>query len=180
MIYSLIPFSPLGLEVSLDAEISFDGPFVTVNYLLNDPNRVVKLPPISAQPQFKDGLYHSTCFELFVSCGKTYLEWNFSPSLDWSVFGFDSYRSRVDADWSRIPLPSVKLLSSQISDKTQLQAKVELPQTFYNVIGVRSTEDLSASITSVLDLGDRLAYMAIKHCGAKPDFHLSESFVVKL
>src|SRR5690606_16064169 len=45
-----------------------------------------------------EGLYQSTCFEVFIACQNRYLEWNFSPSLEWSGYAFSSYRSRVPVD----------------------------------------------------------------------------------
>jgi hypothetical protein len=52
--------------------------------------------PESASPARADNLWEATCFEAFVGLGdEAYLEFNFSPSGEWSAYRFDRYREKM-------------------------------------------------------------------------------------
>src|SRR5579862_3082725 len=58
----------------------------------------VKLPSAVA-PRRADELWRTTCFEAFVrpASAGAYCEFNFAPSTEWAAYGFDSYRSGMQA-----------------------------------------------------------------------------------
>ena len=51
--------------------------------------------PAPAGGERADGLWRTTCFELFVkpAGGAGYFEFNFSPSSQWAAYRFEGYRS---------------------------------------------------------------------------------------
>lgn len=58
---------------------------------MGDVSRLRVPPP--APPVRTDGLWRTTCFELFVgSNGTSYREYNLSPSGAWAAYQFDDYR----------------------------------------------------------------------------------------
>ena len=50
--------------------------------------------PSPATPMRRDGLWQTTCLELFIAGqGASYREFNFAPSREWAAYMFDGYRS---------------------------------------------------------------------------------------
>lgn len=178
MIYQLSCFSSSSRDIEASVEVSL-GDCLEVSYNLSDPSKNIFWPQSVSSPQFQERLYEATCFEFFVRSGEYYLEWNFSPNLNWAVYAFSSYRSTVKVERAKIPVPLVVCDHSD-SSRVVLSAKVDLFNTIKNTIDIKPSDDLKASATCVLDLGDCLGYWAVTHSGNKPDFHLPESFSIKL
>jgi hypothetical protein len=64
-------------------------------------SRFVIPEPSDEEPQRKEDLWETTCFEAFLRVPgvKDYREWNFAPSGDWAAFDFKSHRDgRTDGD----------------------------------------------------------------------------------
>lgn len=67
------------------------------------PSRFVIPEPAEEEPQRKEDLWETTCFEAFLRVPgvNNYREWNFAPSGDWAAYDFKSHRDgRTDADVS--------------------------------------------------------------------------------
>ena len=126
----------------------------------------LRVPPASGQPSPRDGLWRHTCFEVFVgSAGSAaYREFNFSPSGDWAAYAFGAPRVR---DPSAEPLRSPRLACTRTAHRLTLDAWLPwaaLPPG----IDAGALVGLSAVIET-LDGG--LAYWALRHPAARPDFH---------
>lgn len=127
----------------------------------------VVIPP-AATPARADGLWHSTCFELFLATGgSTYREFNFSPSGEWAAYQFNGYRSE-QADYTPFIEPAVAM------DKGR---------TVLTLTAFLDPRELagcpSASLSAVVE--ERVAgfsYWAAIHAGSKPDFHNPACFVL--
>ncbi|MBK9323090.1 MAG: hypothetical protein IPM97_09165 [Bdellovibrionaceae bacterium] len=117
----------------------------------------------------QEGLWQSTCFEVFLSpLGHSqYYEFNFALTPAWNVYVFDAYREpqppRGTADFA---------LKEMHWNKQQSQLTVKLESTTRLPL-------FQASLTAVLEeKNSKKHYCALTHRGLKPDFHLRESFTL--
>ncbi len=130
-----------------------------------DPHRLIVPDP--ASPQRADGLWRTTCLEVFVQAGRGYYEFNLSPSGQWAAYRFNSYRQGMaEAD---IEAPA--LSTERDVGGFQLTARMELPRD----------ADGRLALSAVIEQtdGDK-TYWALAHPSDKPDFHHSDSFVLDL
>ncbi|MBC7661032.1 MAG: DOMON-like domain-containing protein [Chitinophagaceae bacterium] len=125
-------------------------------------------------PCFRDELWKHTCFEAFIQDPKSsaYWEFNFSPSRDWAIYRFASYRSRIVTE-GELPF---ELLIQQERYPRQLIMKVKIKGT----PGVK-LDGGRAGLSAVLEhKDDSRSYWALTHLGDKPDFHTIKSFIINL
>ena len=116
-----------------------------------------------------DDLWRHTCMEVFVGTAAAgpYLEFNFAPDGRWAGFRFSGYRASM-APLTAIRSPRIELRTG--SDRLLLSADVALPSEL-------AAARLRLGITAVVENTDRqLEYWALRHCGARPDFHHPDSF----
>lgn len=125
--------------------------------------------PQFADPVRADGLWKTTCFELFAqpNGGDTYFEFNFSPSFEWAAYAFDGYRSGMrelpcdDPEIAVTPAPSFFV---------SVEAMPELPLV-----------PMRINLTAVIEEADGTkSYWALAHPAEKPDFHHPDGFVLEL
>ncbi len=104
--FRLIPFEKLGEALALSCKVRLLDAALNLEFSLSGALDDILLPSASHTPRFVDGLWRRTCFEFFLSRGNqdAYLEWNFSPSGDWAVYVFDSYRKESAAGLHICPL----------------------------------------------------------------------------
>lgn len=132
--------------------------------------------PDARPAEAADELWRHTCCELFVRAAgeAAYREFNFSPSGQWASYRFSAYRIR---DVSRpnhiLPAPRIEFASS--ADGWTLRARLAaaaLPKA--------AAAQIELGIAVVLEAADAsLSYWALRHAAARPDFHHSESFVLR-
>ena len=126
----------------------------------------ILLPSLSPASR-TDGLWKTTCFELFIKPDDTdrYFEFNFSPSTAWAAYAFEGYRSGM------CDLP------------------IEPPRIEGREDGVRVTLDLSSlpeppwhvGLSAIIQEKDGIkSYWALAHPPGKPDFHHPDCFVLEL
>jgi hypothetical protein len=135
----------------------------------------VRVPP--EQPLGRaNGLWTHTCFEAFISARglPRYYEFNFSPSGQWAVYRFDSYRKGMSpADVSTPPHLAVR----RGEESLELEATIRLQ----DLGALQSAHTLKLALSAVLeDDGGNLSYWALKHAPDKPDFHHPDGFVLEL
>lgn len=119
-----------------------------------------------------DGLWQSTCFELFLKRpeGSDYLEFNFAPSHEWAAYQFDDYRAGM-AELEVAP-PHIKTM--QDDDAFQLVVEVELPTKWRAgpiVVGVSAV---------IAEKNGQKSYWALAHPAGQPDFHHKDCFALQL
>lgn len=116
----------------------------------------------------RDGLYRSTCAEIFVRRSESYLEFNFSPSGEWCVYFFNAYRQR-----NQMPIealnPLIRFCREWNDGRLRLDLKIDLHAFFMRLNW--SVNALLWQPTMVLDHGSDRSYWAIVHPGSSPDFH---------
>lgn len=151
------PDAPPGAIHTIDADLRrISRGAVATFRAIGDASRLVIPQPSS--PVRTDGLWKTTCFEIFVGDASTeYDEYNLSPSGAWAAYHFDDYRSGMGTKEA-----TVEIDSSADSKGLTLIAKIE------------SQFPLPASVglTAVIEESDgRIRYWATTFAPGKPDFH---------
>lgn len=146
-----------------------------LRYFLDGEIERIALPPRGIARR-AERLWQHTCFEAFVARrdARAYCELNFSPSEEWSAFGFSAYREGM----SQILLqrdPSIAVSVSE--DRLALEAVVG-PEILLALPGASS---LRLALSAVVEETDgRLSYWALAHPAERPDFHHRDGFVLPL
>ena len=127
--------------------------------------------PAWAPPVRRDELWRTTCFELFLMAKDgRYFEFNLSPSCEWAVYAFDSYRSGMTALAVGV-VPEIVFKNA--GDSFSLEVDIDLGQ----VPPGQMTMALSAVIE---ELDGTKSYWALAHPPGKPDFHHPTCFAATL
>ena len=135
----------------------------------------LRIPP-PARPGAADELWKHTCFEVFLGApGEPgYREYNFSPSGQWAIYGFHTWRERIE-DYA--PAAKPEILFAPEDDGLVLEARV--PAELLPVVPAGS--DLQVSLAAVIERKDgRFEHWALRHVAAHPDCHARETFVLTL
>ena len=122
----------------------------------------------------RDGIWQSTCMELFISTPsmQRYWEYNFCPSGDWNIYQLSSYRSNLQAE-PNCRQPSITQNSHAGGD--ELAVITQLPPALID------QQDLILAITAVVEQrNDHLSYWALHHGGSEADFHRRDGFQLRL
>jgi hypothetical protein len=128
-------------------------------------------PPL-LEPKRTDGLWQTTCFELFLKPedSPAYFEVNCSPSCEWAVYAFDAYREGMrDQPVGRDPEISV----SEAGETFWLYVKLD-----GSLIGPGPSR---LGLSAVIEEKDGTkSYWALHHPPGNPDFHHPAGFVLEL
>ncbi len=130
----------------------------------------LRVPPRSARPARRTGLWNGTVFEAFLARdrdeGSPYIELNVSPSGDWNAFGLQSYRTG---------LAELLLATAPRIDVSACEGLLRVECAW------ERGEARVASLAAVLEhAGGALSHWALAHTGREPDFHRRDSFVLEL
>ncbi len=122
-------------------------------------------------PVRRDGLWNTTCFELFLMCEDgQYFEFNISPSAEWAIYAFDSYRNGMrvlEVDVS----PHIEF--SQTIDTFAVEADIDF--------GPIPSGPLRLGLSAVIEETDGTkSYWALAHPPGAPDFHHPSCFTISL
>lgn len=121
--------------------------------------------PALAAPERADGLWKTTCFELFLGfAGKAYREFNFSPSTRWASYDFADYRE----GGANAVLPAAPVIVAGREG-----VAVTLPAAVLDGAVV-------AGLTAVINEGGHISYWALAHDTPRPDFHRRSCFTLQL
>jgi hypothetical protein len=132
-----------------------------------DLTRLV-LPP-AQQPCRADGLWRTTCFELFVRDeGERYREFNFSPSTQWAAYRFRAHREGREPLAVQSP-PIIRSSSGPSGFLLSASIRVDIP--------AKARVGLSVIIE---ETGGRMSYWALAHPEGDPDFHHRDCFALDL
>ncbi|MBB6122446.1 DOMON-like domain-containing protein [Sphingobium subterraneum] len=122
------------------------------------------LLPSPAAPQRTDGLWQTTCFELFIEDGTgDYSEFNFAPSMQWAAYRFSGYRQGMND----LPLSAPRVEPMEEGIRVTLDFPVENGARF----------GLSAVIEEV---DGTKSCWALAHPPGKPDFHHPDCFALQV
>ena len=151
------------------------GGMLRLRYLL-EAHVARLLIPASAASERTDELWRHTCFEAFISIGDEpwYYELNLSPSSQWALYRFDSYRQGI----APVPVSSPPEIAVRRSEyRLEVDATVQIAE-LPELIG---DAPLRLALAAVLEADDgSLSYWALQHPPGKPDFHRAEGFTARL
>jgi len=154
-------------------EVEFDRPsrsLLRVRYTVTGDLSAIVVPP-PAEPLRTDGLWESTCFELFLRREDEdgYLELNFAPSGEWAAYAFRGYRSGMVQ--AAVPGPP-EIRTRVTADRLEVAVAVSpwLADGPYTM-----------NIAAILQnrTGNR-TFWAVSHAGDAPDFHHPSCFIEQL
>ncbi|OCQ90115.1 hypothetical protein BCD64_19500 [Nostoc sp. MBR 210] len=174
--FSLQPFESDNLlpDVQIIGNIARNDYQLMISYnLIGHLTNIIIAPP-SDTPTRKDGLWEDTCFEFFVGIkdSECYWEFNLSPAKHWNVYRFTGYRQGMEAETALTTLP---FNIEHQADIFTLNLDLDLVKI------VASNQDIDVAITTVVkQKNDQVSYWALAHKGAEPDFHLRDSFLIRL
>ena len=166
----LHPDSLCAAATRIEADIARPSPGgLILSYVVSGRIGDLRWPPV-VEPARADELWRHTCFEAFVrpSAGPAYYEFNFSPSTQWAVYRFDSYRSGIRVA-TEIGAPRIEVRSSATT--STLQATLELN-------GLSSPFHLGLSAVIEETNGGK-SYWALAHPPGKADFHHADCFTLE-
>ena len=166
--YSLVAhpdYPPLAVRgVEVDVLGGYDD--VLLTYRIAGAVKVVT--PAWVLSERADGLWQTTCFELFLRFddGERYVEFNFSPSTRWAAYAFDGYREGMAA-LPRDVDPFIERNGEGIEVDCDLGG---LPRG-----------ELAMALTAVIEEeGGVKSYWALAHPPGAPDFHHPACFAARL
>ena len=166
------PQTPCQAIQGIDAVITAaPGDVLTLAFVLECDFSRLRIPA-PRSPRRVDGLWAHSCFELFVMAGDgpAYREFNVSPSGEWAVYAFRSYREGEALDVELAPGVAVR----RTSNRLQLDAKIR--QDF-----LPPGRPLRLGLSAVMeDVDGKLSYWALQHSPGKPDFHHIDAFALQL
>lgn len=161
---------PLAVSSVQARILSLDAHWLTLRWLVEGAGQMV-LPPFAGKRR-ADGLWQTTCFELFVKPdgGDAYVEFNLSPSQSWAAYDFSAYRQGMaERPTPRNPVCTPRRGQSMLIFDAAIPAAALPPMPW--------AFGLSAVIE---EEGGRKSYWAIAHREDKPDFHCEACFAAKL
>ncbi|MBB1125052.1 DOMON-like domain-containing protein [Thiospirillum jenense] len=150
-----------------------------VDFTLIDALDRVYLPPATSS-QSTDGLWQSTCFEIFIGLPNTcaYIELNASPSGQWASYQFTSYRARDVAQDHQLR-PYIKQRRGT-ARHFALQVVFTLPARLCGS-DATNADSYAVGLAAVIAARDgSLSYWALHHASARPDFHHAASRVLPI
>jgi hypothetical protein len=129
------------------------------------------VPPFAGKGR-AEGLWRTTCFELFLKPlgGEAYCELNLSPSERWNAYDFDAWRAGMrERPFPREPECTMRQGSSFAIFDAAIPA-AGLPAS-----------DCAMGLAAVIEeAGDTMSYWALAHPEDKPDFHAPACFAAAL
>ena len=165
-----------GVVESIQSRIScVEGNLLTINYSATGDLARLTIPAQGASGR-ADRLWEHTCFEAFlrVDNDSSYYEFNFSPSGEWAAYWFRGYR---DGGPFAGEGAASDIRVRRSAHCLELDAVVHLNR----LPAMRLSALLRIGLSAVIEASDgTLSYWALKHTGAKPDFHHPDSFAIEL
>ena len=161
------PDRPPSAVQSVSVEVCRDGDELLLTFTVEGLEHVAL--PERAAPSRNDGLWKTTCCELFLAPvgSDAYFEFNYSPSTQWAAYRFDSYR----AGGCDLALSVAPHVGREAAFLVQVRQNLsDLPPGPFKM-----------SLTAVIEETDGTkSYWALAHAPGPPDFHNRASFIATL
>lgn len=175
--HPLFPYEQNTAKVSLSGTVERrDEKTLVLTYDIIDPRGVLKNAPQGAEQNIEGNalvraheLWKDTCFELFWSePGKeNYFECNVNVEGKWNVYTFDSYRN---------PKPPVEASEYRVTKVAVGEGMIEAEIVCNETLPL----SLECALTAIVNTEEGEFFYATAHKGKEPDFHVRESFVVRV
>jgi hypothetical protein len=155
-----------GIEASVARSA---GGKLKVAYVLEGEIDGLRIPP-PGPARIAERLWQHTCCEIFIAGmhGRSYHEFNLSPSGEWAAYAFARYRKGALLD---DPALTPRITVSRGADRLELSALVPVKDEGKVRIGLAAV---------VEDNEGTLSYWALRHVAAKPDFHHPDAFAMEV
>jgi hypothetical protein len=167
--YSLVahPDTPPAAVREITARITPDGDWLRLRWRIEGAHKLV-VPPFAGKGR-ADGLWQTTCFELFLQVpGEAdYTELNLSPSERWNAYDFSGYREGM----AERPFPH---------EPSCAMRKGEALAIFDAAVPVSAvpTAPWRLNMTAVIEEeGGVKSLWALAHPSGPPDFHDAACFL---
>jgi len=174
--FSLMPFPSARLlpHIEITGGIVRRLNTLSLRYTLLGPLGELTIPAQADRPGRKNGLWEETCFELFLGEKKSdhYLEFNLSPSGNWNVYRFTSYREGM------IEEPAFASLPFHIEVR-QDSLTLSLEFGLDRIVPVGKALEVAISAV-VKTIAGGVSYWALVHPGPQPDFHRRDGFILEV
>ena len=175
----LIPFGDCKQESNLRIQVQVERTKtqLTFVYLWEEEVEHILLPTRKDIPMRLDQLWERTCFEAFIGFENSpfYWEINISPSGDWNFYHFDSYRNNPS------PEPRITFIQSQLREPEPTTNELTVSFDLQMLLSENPEVNLELGLSAVIEKKDHSkTYWALLHAGSQPDFHLRESFTLKI
>ncbi|MGE8133748.1 DOMON-like domain-containing protein [Novosphingobium subterraneum] len=161
---------PLGVTGLSARILALEPRWLTLRWRVEGAGRIV-LPPFAGKVR-ADGLWQTTCFELFMrpQHREDYVEFNFSPSQAWAAYDFCGYREgMVERAMPRPPVCTPR------RGQSVLIFDVALPTAALPAL------PFEYGLTAVIEEeGGHKSYWAMAHREDRPDFHHESCFASRL
>ena len=132
------------------------------------------IPDMEATPGRKDRLWEETCLEFFLAVKDSarYWEFNLSPSGEWNVYRFTSYRKGMQEEPVFSSLPFV------VRREPEALAFF-LALDIGNIIP--ANKDMEVGVAAVIkSVKGATSHWALVHPCPRPDFHRRDGFLLDL
>jgi hypothetical protein len=136
------------------------------------------LLPDRASPERADGLWETTCFELFLrpAASRAYFEFNFSPSGRWAAYAFDSHREGRRA----MALAVAPFIDRDPPIEPEVGGPLHVIEGGVDLSDLPG-EALRMGLCAVIEeTSGRKSYWALAHPPGPPDFHHEDGFTLEL
>ncbi|MBD2097755.1 DOMON-like domain-containing protein [Trichocoleus sp. FACHB-591] len=174
--FSLQPFPNTNSLTNLQiaGTVTRQAQTLYIRYVLSGDLSKIAIAAPSGMPTRKHELWQETCFEFFLGLRDSdrYWEFNLSPSGDWNVYRFDSYRQGMQEETAFTVLPF----------EVEAQPEAHTLSLELNLAAIAPDEQpLDVAITAVVKTKDsKVTYWALAHTGSEADFHRRDSFVLNI
>jgi len=170
------PSTPGGAVRHLGVHLRTEEPGILVfQYSLDADMSRIRVPPSGAGGRAA-ARWNNACFEAFIAPADApgYHEFNFSPSLDWSIYRFTAYREGMSpVEVGRAPEISVR----RGDDGLELRSAVRLG----HLADLGDARRLRIALAAVIeDENGRLSYWGLRHPPGNPDFHHPNGFALEV
>ncbi len=157
---------------SVTVSVSCADKLLVLRYIVKGHIDSLALPKL-ADPLRADGLWKTTCFEVFIRRPqhKDYTEYNASPSSRWAAYCFDDYR----AGMAELPIGTAPEIGLDASESHfALEVSYDLPSEW-------AGQPLELGLSAIIEETDGTkSYWALAHPPGQPDFHHGDCFALQL
>ena len=171
-VYGLVvhPDTPAHDVTAVRVEVVLSADSLRLTFIVDGGEHVAL--PDRVTPARTDGLWKTTCCELFLAPvgSDAYVEFNYSPSTQWAAYRFDAYRAG-GRDLALAVDPHVER-----GDEASGYL-VEVDQDLSDI----SSGALDMGLTAVIEeIDGTKSYWALAHTPGPPDFHNRACFIATL
>ena len=174
--FSLKPFS--GEEtvsrMRITGSIGRRADALSVRWALTGKLSELAIPAAEESPGRKDLLWEETCLEFFLGAkgSERYWEFNLSPSGDWNVYRFTSFRKGMREEPAIASLP---LVVRRSAEAFALSLDLDIGKI------VPARKDIEIAVGAVVKtVKGGTSHWALVHPGSRPDFHRRDGFLLGL